>query len=54
MKFLAQMIVGEPSLLFMCSVITAGVGWTLKKVLDIDGRLNRIEERCTFHRKHTP
>lgn len=50
MRQLAQVILGEPSIVFCGSVIAAGVGWTVKKLLDIERRLIGIEARCRFHK----
>lgn len=46
---LLSYIVTEPTLLTVASALVGGVAWSLKKLFDIDARLNRIEERCSIH-----
>lgn len=46
MNLLCQIILSEPGLLAGITTAIAGIAWTLKKVIDIDNRLGRIEERC--------
>jgi hypothetical protein len=52
MNAFAQIILSEPTILFMASMLVTGTGWTLKKVIDIDARLRGIEERCRLHQNH--
>jgi|APCry1669188910_1035180.scaffolds.fasta_scaffold36317_2 hypothetical protein len=46
---LAQIILGEPSLVAVGLAATSAAGWILKKLFDIERRVIGIEARCQFH-----
>ncbi len=49
---LAQVILGEPSLVAIAVTCSGAAGFILKKLFDIEGRIIAIEERCQLHRNH--
>ena len=48
---LAQVILGEPSLVAVGVVASGAAGWILKKLFDIERRVIGIEARCQYHQK---
>ena len=46
---IGQVIIPEMGVMLFASTLIGGIGWTLKKVIDIDARIRGIEERCKLH-----